>query len=55
MNFFKNADIKIHPKGKDDYSETFRKSKILNFDKIYEEYEVYIFDYFQVLQGPIYQ
>ena len=46
MNFFKNADIKIHPKGKDDYSETFRKSKNLNFDKIYEEYEVYIFDYF---------
>ena len=46
MDFFKNTDIKIHPKGKDDYSEKFRKSKNLNFDKIYKEYDVYIFDYF---------
>ena len=48
MNFFKNAEIKIHPKGKKKYFQKLKKRKTidLNFNKIYNNYDVYIFDYF---------
>ncbi len=46
MNFFKNAHIKTHPKGKKKFFHKQNSVKELNFDKIYKKYDVYIFDYF---------
>ena len=46
LNTFQNTMIKIHPKGKKLFFDQKRLSENVSFEKIYNNYEVYIFDYF---------
>ena len=46
LNTFRNANIKNHPKGQINHFRENEKHTKLNFDKILNLYDVYIFDYF---------